>query len=197
MWEGPPCLTKYFILSKHYPDCNSLFVTRLEVKNANITHVIEQILHFASEEETPSDRFKETLLVLNEYISRSDKMPDSLAKLKGKEIIPVARKSPDGYEHKFMDHDTDLWYLADKPSLQASFEEDVWLADFTVSEVRNLSPLISALGLEDYILSKAVEEEMESRGEPIFDQARTMDLRKRAIYFTRLVQFRISQKRTV
>jgi hypothetical protein len=86
-----------------------------------------------------------------------------------------------------MDHDTDLWYLADKPSLQASFEEDVWLADFMVREVRSLS-LVKTLNLEDHILSKAVEEEMASSGEPIFDQARTMDLRKRAIYFTRFVQ---------
>jgi hypothetical protein len=90
--------------------------------------------------------------------------------LKAEEIIPVKKRRFGGYDLKIMDHDTDLWYLADKLSLQASFEEDVWLADFTVSEVRSLSPLIKAMDLEAYILSEAAEEEMESSGEPIFDQ---------------------------
>lgn len=181
VWEAPSCLTKVIALEREYKDCKLLFCTQLRLKNATIEHVIDEIL-------SPQDfeRRKELLLVLNNYL-RSKRSSLSVEKLKGKMIIPVRMVAKPRDQTALKNYDRHVWYLADKPSLQESFKEKVWLIDFPLDVVRKLSPLVKAMGLENYLLSNAVEEETECCGDPILDQDRTMDLRKRVLFFMRLV----------
>jgi hypothetical protein len=136
-------------LEREYKDCKWLFCTLLGLKNANLEHVIDELL---SRPEPDFDGRKKLLLVLNEYL-RNKMSSSAIEKLKGGEIIPVkmVRKPKD--QTNLMNYDRDTWYLADKTSLQESFKEKVWLIDFPVDVVRKLSPLVKAMKLEDYLLT--------------------------------------------
>jgi len=186
VWEAPVCLTKVYALATEYSDCKSLFRTRLKLQNAKIDDVVTELLSLPTSR--CFNKHKELLLVLNDYLHK-DSPSTSIQKLKGKDVIPVTKshRIEDRTNSCLMNYDKDLWYLADRVSLQESFKGKLHLIDFTVSEVRKLSPLIKAMDLEEYLLSEAVVETTEFCGNPIYDQDGTMDLRNRAKYFTRLV----------
>lgn len=158
-----------------------LFCTQLCLKNATLEHVIDEML-------SPQDfeQRKDLLLVLNDYL-RNKMSLSSVEKLKGKKIIPVRMVTKPRDQTTLKNYNRHVWYLADRPSLQESFKEKVWLIDFPVGVVQKLSPLVKAMELEDHLLSNAVEVETECCGDPIFDQDRTMDFRKRVQFLMRLV----------
>lgn len=82
-----------------------------------------------------------------------------------------------------MDYNTQVFYLADRQSLLARFKGKIPLIAFDVNTVRKLSPLINAMKLSEWVLSKAVEQNLEIVGLKIEDKERTDDLRERARYF--------------
>lgn len=186
VWEAPACLTKVYALATEYSDCKSLFCTRLKLQNAKIDDVVTELLSLPTS--GCFNKHKELLLVLNDYLDKGSPS-DPILKLKDKDVIPVTKslRVKERTNACLMNYNKDMWYFADRVSLQESFKGKLYLIDFTVAEVRRLSPLIKAINLEDYLLSKAVVETTEFCGDPIYDQDRTMDLRNRAKYFTRLV----------
>lgn len=186
VWEAPACLTKVYALATEYSDCKSLFCTRLKLQNAKIDDVVTEILSLPTS--GCFNKHKELLLVLNDYLDNGSPSA-AIRKLKGKDVIPVTKshRIEEQTNACLMNYDKDLWYFADRVSLQESFEGKLYLIDFTVAEVRRLLPLIKAMNLESYLLSRAVMETTEFCGDPIYDQDGTMDLRNRAKYFTRLV----------
>ena len=132
------------------------------------------------------DRRKDILLVLNDYLDRGLSSA-SIKKLRGQNIIPVAKRIRTGEDRCLMNYDQDIWYLADRSSLLECFKKKVWLIDFPVEVVRRLSPLVTALNVENYVLSKAVEETTECCGDAILDQGHTIELRERVRFFIRFV----------
>jgi hypothetical protein len=177
VWSGPP-LSIVHRLSSEYPKSKKLFRTYLHLSDVTRDHVIKELLQTTST--TSFDRLQELLLLLNEYLdSKSPK--DCLSQLKGKKIIPV--KKTDG-ELCRMDFNSDLWYLPDRQNLLDSFSGSLPLMALEVKTVKNLKPLIQAMGLQDYLLSVADTSATEVVGAKIFDDSKTLDLRKRARYFS-------------
>jgi hypothetical protein len=183
VWDAPSCLKSLEKLVNRYPDCRSLFYDKLSLRNATIDHVINE-LELLSPTAALTVR-KELLLVLNDYVARS--VPNSsILRLKDKNIIPVGFGDSE-WKYRLMNYNRNVWYLADRTSLRDSFDGKVWLLEFTVEEVRKISPLIKAMDLEDYLLSKAVVETTETVGDPISDPDQTLELRQRSQYLTRSV----------
>jgi hypothetical protein len=186
VWEAPVCLTKVYALATEYSDCKSLFCTRLKLPNAKIDNVVTELLSLPTS--GCFNKHKELLMVLNEYLDNGSPST-AILRLKDKDVIPVIEPYQIGERANtcLVNYNRHLWYFADRVSLQESFKGKLHLIDFTVAEVRRLSPLIKAMDLESFLLSKAVVETTEFCWDPIYDPDGTMDLRSRAKYFTRLV----------
>lgn len=183
VWDAPSCLQSLEKLVNRYQDCRSLFCDKLLLKNATVDHVINE-LELLSLTAALTVR-KELLLVLNDYIARGAPK-SSILRLKGKSIIPVGFGDSE-WKYRLMNYNRDVWYLADRTSLRNSFDGIVWLLEFTVEEVRKISPLIKVMDLENYLLSKAVVETTETVGDPISDPDQTLQLQRRSQYLTRSV----------
>ena len=105
-----------------------------------------------------------------------------MSKLKGKKIIPV--RKPDGTLCR-MNYDSDVWYLADRQKLWDCFDGKLPLITFDVTTVRKSDPLIQAMDLSNYLLSEADTNTLEAIGDIIYDEERSLELRRRASYFQR------------
>jgi hypothetical protein len=176
MWSGPQLSTVHR-LSSEYPTSKELFRTYLRLSNVTQDHVIKELLQTTST--TSFDRLQELLLLLNKHLdSKSPK--DCLSQLKGKKIIPV--RETDG-ELCRMDYNSDVWYFPDRQNLLDSFSGSLPLIAFEVKIVKKLKPLIQAMALQDYLLSVADTSATKVVGAKIFDERKTLDLRKRVRYF--------------
>ncbi|KAH6668745.1 hypothetical protein B0J14DRAFT_518033 [Halenospora varia] len=180
VWNAPQQLNSVHRLSSEYPLCSSLFRTCLLLGNATLDHVIKELQSVTTS--TSFHALQELLLLLNKYL-KPDGPPGCLSKLEGKKIIPVTK--PGGEDR--MDYDTQVFYLADRQSLWDRFNGKISLIAFDVNTVRKLTPLINAMKLSEWLLSAAVEQNLEMVGPKIEDKERTDDLRERARYFVRLV----------
>jgi hypothetical protein len=130
---------------------------------------------------TSFSRLEELLLQLNEYL-RKESPKNCLSKLRGKDIIPV--KMPNGTLSR-MAYGSGTWYLADRQKLWDGFDGRLPLITFDATTVRKLDPLIQAMDLSDKLLSKAGEQTLEAIGDLIYDEERSLELRRRASYFQR------------
>jgi len=176
VWNGPPELNSVLKLSSEYPLCSTLFRSCLRLGNVTLDHVIEELKSVTTS--TSFNTLQQLLLLLNKYLTPKFP-PNCLSELKGKKIIPVTK--PGGEDR--MDYNKDVWYFADRQSLWDRFNGKIPLISFDVKTVRALNPLIDAMDLEDYLLSEAVEQKLETVGIKIEDKERTDDLRARARYF--------------
>jgi hypothetical protein len=178
VWSGPR-LTSIYYLSTEYPQCKELFRNHLKLGNVTLDHVIRGLECVNGS--TSIDQLEELLLHLNVFLGKAS-TERSLSKLKGKNIIPVMK--PDGTVCR-MTYDLDRWYLADRQKLRECFHGKLPLITFDVSTVRKLNPLIKAMNLSKFLLSTADERRLEANGDKIYDEKRSLELRRRGLYFQR------------
>ncbi|KAL5344927.1 hypothetical protein ACLOAV_009880 [Pseudogymnoascus australis] len=180
VWKGPQELNIVYKLSSEYPRCSAFFRNSLNLGNATLDHIIKELQTVTSD--TSFDTLRQLLLLFNGYLTL-ETPPSRISELEGKKIIPVT--TPSGEVR--MDYDKNMWYFADKTSLWERFKGKIPLIAFDVRTVRTLKPLVNAMRLSSYLLSKAVNQTLEIVGLKIKDEARTTDLRERAKYFVQLV----------
>ncbi|PMD48990.1 hypothetical protein L207DRAFT_505973 [Hyaloscypha variabilis F] len=180
VWSGPRLPSVHY-LSTEYPQCKELFRNHLNVGNVNLGHVIRELECVNGS--TSTDQLEKLLLHLNVFLGKAP-TERSLSKLKGKKIIPVMK--PDGTVCR-MTYDLDRWYLADRQKLRECFNGKLPLITFDVSTVRKLNPLIKAMNLSKFLLSIADEQTLEANGDKIYDEKRSLELRRRGLYFQRLM----------
>jgi hypothetical protein len=164
-----------FDLSSQYPEYEQLFQRYLELGNVDTNHIVREL---CARSTTHIERLKELLVLLSKYLK--DPFPQNLVTaLQGIAIFPV--RTLDGTVVSMRYYD--IWYIADRPSLRASFSGELSLLDFDVETVRTLQPLIIALDKTSRLLSIADEPKLEKIGTPIYHVQKTIDLRLRAVYF--------------
>lgn len=173
VWSGPHLASVYY-LSTEFPQCKKLFRNHLKLGNVTLDHVIQELECVTSS--TSFSRLEELLLLLNRYL-RKGSPKNCLSKLKGKEIIPV--REPNGTLCR-MTYDSKHWYLADRQKLWHCFDGKLPLITFDVTTVRNLDPLIQAMDLSGHLLSEADTQSLEAIGDIIYDEERSLELRRRA-----------------
>jgi hypothetical protein len=178
VWSGPHLASVYY-LSTEFPQYKKLFRDHLKLGNVTLNHVIQELECVTSS--TSFSRLEELLLLLNGYL-RKGSPKNCLSKLKGKDIIPV--RKPDGTLCR-MNYDSDVWYFADRQKLWDCFDGKLPLITFDVTTVRKLDPLIQAMDLSNCLLSKADTNTLEAIGDKIYDEERSLELRRRASYFQR------------
>lgn len=176
MWDGPR-LSSVYHLSTEFPLCKILFRDYLKVGNVTLDHVVHELECVTTS--TSVGRLEELLLHLNRYLGKTSPQ-NCLVKLKGKSIIPV--KNLDGVVC-FMTYDSDSWYLADRQRLRDCFDGKLPLITFDVATVRKLSPLIQAMDLSKRLLSEVDTPSLEATGDRIYDEERSLELRRRVLYF--------------
>lgn len=125
---------------------------------------------------TQFDRAKELLLQLNRYLDGT--YPHILVQnLRGKDIFPI--RTVDGTAT--MVKLDDVWYFADRLNLQKSFDGRLPLLAFDVKTIRILQPLIISLEQTAGLLYTADRPKLERVGIPIYDEQKSIYLRKRAV----------------
>lgn len=168
-------------MASDYPACRSLFCNRLALRNATIDHVVDELLSLRRSNHT--GKLKELLFFLNDYLLRGA-LHSAVHKLKGTIVIPVVSEyeALEDADYLWLAYDKHVFYLADRSSLLERFRGKVPIADFTVNEVRRLSPLIDAMDLKDWLLSEAATETTQACGDLVYDEERTIELGQRTKY---------------
>jgi hypothetical protein len=165
-----------FDLSSQYPEYKQLFRRYLGLGDVDASHIVRELCAINT---TQIERLKELLILLSK--SLKDPFPQHLVTtLQGIAIFPVRTLHGNVVSMIY----EDVWYIADRPSLRESFSGKLSLLDFDVKTVRTLQPLIAALDKTSRLLSIADEPNLEKIGTPIYCAQKTIDLRRRAVYFS-------------
>jgi hypothetical protein len=176
VWRAPGCLRNINALESRYPDFASLFYTHLELRDATIDDVVNELIDRST---TPSTTDQKSLLLALSRFLYDGASKDSIKELSGIGIFPI--RTVKG-KSRLMNYNSDTWYIPDREHLRESFDGKVPLLDFTFREVQESTPLFKAMNLEDSLLSEAVLEITRVDGKSKRDYEREEQLRERMKY---------------
>ncbi|KAK3712619.1 hypothetical protein LTR37_009062 [Vermiconidia calcicola] len=182
-WSCPKRLSGIVALSWRYPALRDLFTSKLGVRDATVTDVV-QALEKLKGQEDKSDHIRDLLLALNSLLKAYPYDSNMALNLiaASKKILPIK-----GGKAKLKSAvDTD-WYIADRERLEDCFTDSVALLDFPRDQVATLSTLFTKLRLNDRMLSASVSEETVAAGKSSFNQNLTEQLRSKAAFVSQLV----------
>jgi hypothetical protein len=159
VWKSPfPCAV-IPVLSDSYPKCSQLFRKCLNVKNADVDVLVNEVSSCAGTFDL--DRSKKMLFALNEFLTSPSKLKtDHRITLERNSIFPVWRADSDNARTVEMVCCHDSFWIADTSTRYSRFEGQLWLLDVLPGDIVKLSNLIKEFGLENKLLSKAVDETM-------------------------------------
>ena len=177
-WSCPKQLSGIVALSWRYPALRDLFTSKLGVRDATVTDVVEALEKLKGQEDK-SDHIRDLLLALNSLLKAYPYDSNMALNLiaASKKILPIK-----GGKTKLKSAvDTD-WYIADRERLEDCFTDSVALLDFPRDQVATLSTLFTKLRLNDRMLSASVSEETVAAGKSSFNQNLTEQLRSKAAF---------------
>lgn len=184
VWTASPALRNVTRLDTRFSDCRALFHDCLGVPAASIRHVVDEIclLRDATEE----NHCWELLKLLSSFFADGATLSASeLQRLKATRIFPISRVGADSSVQN-AGTTTDLravndtsWYIPDNTILSAAFETRVDLLAFKVAKVQSILDIFGKLGCEEKLLSRAVRETVQQRGERIRDLLKEGQINRR------------------
>ncbi|KAH7139701.1 hypothetical protein B0J13DRAFT_504973 [Dactylonectria estremocensis] len=192
VWSAPPALKHVIKLANRYSDCQTLFCSRLEVKNASIKHVADELcaLHEGSLEGIVQ-RCEELLMILKRHLSpESEFTAHQFLRVRHAKVFPVLEvggfsqpPEPRVVLRALQDAD---WYIPDRIAFEITFRGKVNMLGFSFQSVKRLEFLWSKLRCQHMYLSSAVSETVEARGSKIRDPCKEHELRTRVRYISYL-----------
>ncbi|KAH6867174.1 hypothetical protein B0T10DRAFT_611919 [Thelonectria olida] len=192
VWSAPPAVRHVIKLATRYADCQTLFCHRLNVKNASIRHVADELcaLHGGSPEGIVQ-RCEELLMILKRYLSsESEFTAQHFLRIRHARVFPVLEvgagersqlPAPRIVLRALQDAD---WYIPDRITLETTFRGRVNLLGFSLRSVKQLEFLWQKLRCQHKYLSnpKVVKEEVQARGSQIRDPYKEHELKTRIRY---------------
>ncbi|KAI0530079.1 hypothetical protein GGR58DRAFT_494730 [Xylaria digitata] len=166
VWNGMEHLQKFHVLKKLYPNNAQLFKNILRHTRANLEVLVSEVEQITVS--TPiswiTQIFKEInkTLCSKKYEAMELHRLDSLISMK---VFPVKEGDTEAGFENLCSGTADIeWYIADRPHLQQSFHGVVYLLAFTVEDVLEIMPLITALKLGSRLLSKRAVSTLKTEG---------------------------------
>ena len=186
VWSGPESFQHVPVLSRYYPDLALLFRSFLEIRDAQIGDVIEELLSLSGQVPR-THAIKDLLSSLNSLL-RARANEDSIRRLHTAAVLPVRAASGELLLRTCESSASD-WFVADRERLQLCFLPNLDFLDFTVSDVKRLLPLLQQLGLQDRFLSQNVTEATLTQGELEQNHSAQYMIRSKAGFMSRFVDF--------
>ncbi|KAI0856471.1 hypothetical protein F4860DRAFT_518768 [Xylaria cubensis] len=156
VWHGTQHLRTFRVLKDIYPSNALLFKNILGHLDSNFEVLVSEVKEITMS--TPlfwiAQIFKEInkRLCAKKYKTEERSHLDSLVSMK---VFPINEGNADvGFENLYSGTGNMEWYIADRLHLKQSFHGVVYLLAFTVEEVLEIMPLITALKLDLRLLSK-------------------------------------------
>ena len=184
VWNGPPILRQVVRLRYHYQDCKKLFVNILGIKEAGLSHVVQEFSSVSRENGQPSvHRFEKLCFTLARFVSQSHGLTTvQLARIQYAPVFPILQSRDDSQEDSgiFWRSIRDGgWYIPDRITLESVFRGRIGMLEMSVKSVKTLQHLFTALGCKTMFLSECVREVVEPRGNSIRDLPIERDLETR------------------
>lgn len=157
LWRSPFSLANFVDLSTIYPNLESFFVTRLKVKNANPTMLLNEIWRMARESEPRIEEIRLRLIDVGKMVAKSgidERVRRALERLK--EIPFLPKKNADG--NSVLVSVNDEFVILDHKRYGEAFAEYSVLLDFTLDQTQILDIVFDFLGLTQHYLSRVVGE---------------------------------------
>lgn len=161
VWKSPSSLKSSLSLADVYPDCGAFFKHKLELRDAGIVEVVQELerLNGLPEDSRELEVLKPIVILLSKCL---DKAPatELWERIRPLKVFPTTPSTeistdPKGTTYKSLE---DKWYVADRTVLRRAFLGRVDILCFDVTDTDGLLPLLECAGLEDSLLSKAVKE---------------------------------------
>lgn len=174
VWNGPGALRSRFVLSKAWSECEEFFRLTLQIKDATLETVIDEIIETAQTSSLIEfSGLKSLILAIPTVIG-----PGKISRLRKIKFLPV-RRLHSGSDASLVSP-VDKFFIADRQYLYALFTGELPLLDFSVEEIHKLSPLLDSLSVRDRRLSVLVKEEGRIVGLKTLDSTMTAKFRGKA-----------------
>lgn len=154
IWQSHVPLRHHCTLSSEYPPTSERFFKYcLNIPDANIRHVVEELKSWSHKEDTELAYLKSLVMAMvhlqpssNDRLDAST-LSTSMTKLRGLPIIPVVKVAGSQVvrETASLVDQTKQWFVADMLRLKEAFREHVWLADFDPDESLKLSKWLKSI----------------------------------------------------
>ena len=174
VWNGPGALRSRAVLSKAWSECEEFFRLTLQIKDATLETVIDDIIETAQTSSLIEfSGLKSLILAIPTVIG-----PGKISRLRKIKFLPV-RRLHSGSDASLVSP-VDKFFIADRQYLCALFTGELPLLDFSVEEIHKLSPLLDSLSVRDRRLSVLVKEEGRIVGLKTLDSTMTAKFRGKA-----------------
>ncbi|KAK0612007.1 hypothetical protein B0T14DRAFT_339770, partial [Immersiella caudata] len=188
VWEGGQHLRRTPVLKAQYEELRDFFCNVLRVEDETLTTVETELRQVEASDRLESilDLFK----AISSYAEQSKGLLHSTVdtSLKDHEIFPITSPSLScTFESLRSGLGNEIWFIADRHHLRESFEGVVSLLAFGVNDVARIAPGLRAMGLENRLLSKQVENVTKVKGSSGLHPRYTADLRRRARFIVSLL----------
>ncbi|MCJ1475543.1 hypothetical protein MMC13_004206 [Lambiella insularis] len=185
VWKAPKTFRSKAILSQIWPECERFFRYSLQVGNATLSMVVDEIKNFSWTINTSEvEDLKSLLLTVAEF--QLDGFKSSKVKELGIEAcLPV--RSPEARTGIRIVNSAQSFFIADRKYLHDCFDNKIPLLDFSVDEVQKLEKVLSLLNLDSKRLSVVVKEECRVAGSAQLDSKLTEKFKGKATALIRCV----------
>jgi hypothetical protein len=190
VWTAHKLLTRVTKLKTYYRNCESLFYSLLEVKEAGTQDVVDEFCKPTSkDDDNVEQHFKAMLSLLSKYHRKSSLTDDQIRRICSASVFPILAKGftpVEGLRRIEMRslHDKN-WYIPDIVTFEAEFRGKVDMLALQVQPTRELKGLLEDLWCEEEFLSEAVTRTIRPDGITVRNVLEEQDLRKRLTYISR------------
>lgn len=161
VWTAPKLLTRVIKLQTYYRNCESLFRSLLNVKEAGIQQVVSEFCAPTNNEDDNVEQHLQAMLsLLAKFHRNSSLTKHQIAKIRIASVFPILCKDltpAEGLSRRQMRSLSDRdWYIPDIVTFEAAFRGKVDMLALPVQSVRALKDLFEDLWCEKEFLSAAV-----------------------------------------
>lgn len=178
VWKSPSCIQSKFALSSHYSSLHGFFNLNLQVKNATLSLLVDDIIRMTRSKVNLNhiDILKAMVLGMQGFLKKkAEQNTDTqLLRLQETAYLPVHESA---LKTTLLTSSRDKFFIPDRKELLEAFGDDLPILDFTVDEVRHMKPLLENLGMSGKFLSHCVEEAYDLKGAKKVDDVATRSLR--------------------
>jgi hypothetical protein len=178
LWETAAPIPGKKVLSGEYGDLKNLFVTKLDVKTPNLQMVVAEL-----EALSGSDPPVQEVIALIRALNAMNPRPGDLSRLKSLNILPVKKA---GEEQVCLRSTAFDFIILDHPKLANGFQGRLLVLDFSLEEIKQLRPFLSAMSLNDKYISVRVSEQTEAQ-DGVVNQNLCTEFHKRAYAIVRYI----------
>lgn len=190
VWTAPKLLTRVTKLKTYYRNCEGLFCSLLDVKEAGIQQVVYEFCEpNSTEDDNIEQHFKGMLSLLAKIHRSSSLSDDQIRKIRSASAFPIVAKGStpiDGLSRIEMRSLRDKdWYIPDIVTFESAFRGKVNMLALPVQSARALKGLFEDLWCEEEFLSEAVTRTITPDGITVRNICEEQNLRQRLRYIFR------------